>query len=58
MRGARALAAPVFGAILDHGSPSGVFSGAALALVGGVLSAALVGARVARGQGGAAKMAA
>ncbi len=53
-----ALAAPVFGAILDHGSPSGVFSGAALALLGGVLSAALVGARVARGQGGAAKMAA
>ena len=51
-----ALAAPVFGAILDHGSPSGVFSGAALALVGGVVSAALVGVRVARGQGGAAKM--
>ncbi len=53
-----ALAAPVFGAILDHGSPSGVFSGAAMALVGGVLSAALVGARVSRGQGSAAKMAA
>ncbi|MGD9835042.1 MAG: MFS transporter [Piscinibacter sp.] len=53
-----ALAAPVFGAILDHGSPSGVFSGAALALLGGVLSAALVGAGVARSQGRAAKMAA
>ncbi len=53
-----ALAAPVFGAILDHGSPSGVFVGASLALVAGVASAALVGARVARGQGGAAKMAA
>ncbi len=53
-----ALAAPVFGAILDHGAPSGVFVGASLALVAGVASAALVGARVARGQGGAAKMAA
>ncbi len=51
-----ALAAPVFGAILDHGSPSGVFTGAALALLGGVLSAALVGAHVARGQGAAVKM--
>ncbi|WP_298829906.1 MFS transporter [uncultured Piscinibacter sp.] len=51
-----ALAAPVFGAILDHGSPSGVFSGAALALVGGVVSAALVGVRVARTQGATAKM--
>ncbi len=52
-----ALAAPVFGALLDHGSPSAVFTGAALALVGGVVSAALVGVRVARG-GAAAKMAA
>lgn len=53
-----ALAAPVFGALLDHGSPSAVFSGAALALVGGVVSAALVGVRVARGSAAAAKMAA
>ena len=51
-----ALAAPVFGALLDHGSPSAVFSGAALALVGGVVSAALVGVRVARGRGATAKM--
>ena len=29
-----ALAAPVFGALLDHGAPSAVFTGAALALVG------------------------
>ncbi|MFT3665424.1 MFS transporter [Piscinibacter sp.] len=53
-----ALAAPVFGAILDRGAPSGVFVGAALALVGGVLSAGLVGARVAKGRPQAAKMAA
>ncbi|MFO1333799.1 MAG: MFS transporter [Piscinibacter sp.] len=53
-----ALAAPAFGAILDHGSPSGVFVGASLALVGGVVSAALVGARVARARPAAAKMAA
>lgn len=51
-----ALAAPVFGAIMDRGAPSGVFGGAALALVAGVVSATLVGARVARGQGAAAKM--
>jgi FSR family fosmidomycin resistance protein-like MFS transporter len=51
-----ALAAPVFGALLDRGSPSAVFNGAALALVGGVVSAALVGVRVARGQVAAAKM--
>jgi MFS family permease len=53
-----ALAAPVFGALLDHGSPSAVFSGAALALVGGVASASLVGLQVARGQRAAVKMAA
>jgi hypothetical protein len=53
-----ALAAPVFGALLDHGSPSGVFAGAALALLAGVASAALVGARVARVRRAAAKMAA
>jgi predicted MFS family arabinose efflux permease len=53
-----ALAAPVFGALLDHGSPAGVFAGAALALLAGVASAALVGARVARVRRAAAKMAA
>lgn len=43
-----ALAAPVFGALLDHGSPSAVFYGSALALAMGVGSASLVGLRVAR----------
>jgi MFS transporter, FSR family, fosmidomycin resistance protein len=43
-----ALAAPVFGALLDHGSPSGVFYGASLTLVMGVLSATLVAAQVMR----------
>jgi predicted MFS family arabinose efflux permease len=38
-----ALAAPVFGGILDHGQPSGVFVGAALALAMGIASAGLVG---------------
>lgn len=42
-----AMAAPVFGALLDRGWPSAVFAGAALALLAGVGSAALVGARVA-----------
>jgi len=42
-----AISAPVFGAILDHGSPSGVFVGAAVALALGVTSASLVGLRVA-----------
>jgi MFS family permease len=42
-----ALAAPVFGAILDSGHAGGVFSGAALALLLGVASASLVGLRVA-----------
>jgi MFS transporter, FSR family, fosmidomycin resistance protein len=42
-----ALAAPVFGAILDHGPAGGVFHGAALALMLGVASASLVGLRVA-----------
>jgi MFS family permease len=41
-----ALAAPVFGALLDHGRPPWVFVGAALALVCGVGSAGLVGLRV------------
>lgn len=43
-----ALAAPVFGALLDHGSPNAVFYGSALALALGVASASLVGLRVAR----------
>jgi MFS transporter, FSR family, fosmidomycin resistance protein len=38
-----ALAAPVFGYLMDHGQPSGVFLGAAAALVLGVASAGLVG---------------
>ena len=38
-----AVAAPVFGAIMDHGWDGGVFHGAALALLLGVGSAALVG---------------
>jgi MFS family permease len=43
-----AVAAPVFGALLDKGSPSAVFVGAAVALLAGVVSASLVGAGVAR----------
>jgi MFS family permease len=42
-----AVAAPVFGAILDGGRPGGVFHGAALALGLGVVAASLVGLRVA-----------
>jgi len=38
-----ALAAPVFGAILDHGMPRGVFAGSAAALLMGIASAGLVG---------------
>ncbi len=38
-----ALAAPVFGSLMDHGQPSTVFLGAAAALVLGVGSAGLVG---------------
>lgn len=41
-----ALAAPVFGAFIDHGQPAAVFQGAALTLVLGVASAGLVGQRV------------
>lgn len=43
-----ALAAPVFGAMLDHGSPSWVFYGSAIALTIGVVSAAWVGAGIQR----------
>lgn len=53
-----ALAAPVFGSLLDRGWPSAVFAGAALALLAGVGSATLVGARVAQPGRTAAKMAA
>lgn len=42
-----ALAAPVFGAVMDHGLPNAVFYGAALTLAMGVGSAALVGRSVA-----------
>lgn len=41
-----ALAAPVFGALLDGGLPKAVFAGSALALLLGVASAGLVGWRV------------
>ncbi len=44
-----ALAAPVFGALLDGGSPRGVMWGAAAALLAGVASAALVGRHVRAG---------
>lgn len=43
-----AVAAPVFGALLDHGAPSGVFYGAALTLGLSVVSASLVGMGIAR----------
>jgi MFS transporter, FSR family, fosmidomycin resistance protein len=43
-----ALAAPVFGWLLDRGEPAGVFVGAALALGLGVASAGLVGLRIQR----------
>ncbi|WP_428423623.1 MFS transporter [Methylibium sp.] len=45
-----ALAAPLFGALLDHGRPNGVFYGAALMMALGVASASLVGVRIARGR--------
>jgi len=41
-----ALAAPVFGSLLDRGLPQAVFVGAAVVLLMGVASAALVGWRV------------
>jgi len=54
-----AMAAPVFGALLDHAMPAGVFYGAALTLALGVASASLVGAQVARRRSaGAAKVSA
>jgi MFS family permease len=42
-----AMAAPIFGAVLDGGRPGRVFLGAALALALGIASASLVGLRVA-----------
>jgi len=44
-----AVAAPVFGFMLDHGQAHGVFYGAALVLVLGIASAALVGLRLNKG---------
>ncbi|MFO1233411.1 MAG: MFS transporter, partial [Paenacidovorax caeni] len=41
------LAAPVFGAMLDHGMTAGIFYGSALTLGLSVVSAALVGVGVA-----------
>ena len=43
-----ALAAPVFGAILDHGMPRGVFVGSAVALMLGIASAGWVGRGLSR----------
>jgi MFS family permease len=43
-----AVAAPVFGSLLDHGQPARIFVGAALALALGVASAGLVGQGVRR----------
>jgi len=43
-----ALAAPVFGALLDRGQPSAIFVGSALALLLGISSAGLVGLRLQR----------
>jgi len=45
-----ALGAPVFGWLMDHGQPNAVFLGAALTLLAGIASAALVGASVRRPQ--------
>lgn len=45
-----ALAAPVFGVLLDHGHPNAIFHGSGLLLAMGIFSASLVGVRVARGQ--------
>ena len=43
-----ALAAPVFGWMMDHGHPAGVFAGAALVLMLGVVAASAVGGRIRR----------
>ncbi|MBB2486569.1 MFS transporter [Mitsuaria sp. WAJ17] len=44
-----ALAAPVFGALMDHGQAHGIFYGAALALLMGIGAASLVGVARRRG---------
>lgn len=49
-----ALAAPMFGALMDRHQPGAVFYGSALALLAGVVSASLVGVNVARRQAQAA----
>ncbi|MBH2016087.1 MAG: MFS transporter [Burkholderiales bacterium] len=43
-----ALAAPVFGWMMDHGHPAGVFAGSALVLMLGVVAASAVGGRIRR----------
>jgi MFS family permease len=43
-----AVAAPLFGWLLDRGQPAGVFLGAAVAWLLGVAAAALVSRRLAR----------
>jgi len=45
-----AVAAPVFGALLDRGMPSGVFYGSAHALALGIISAGWVGVGISRRQ--------
>ena len=47
-----ASAAPVFGALIDHGWATGVFTGAAAALALGIASAAWVGRRLPQRQAG------
>ncbi len=49
-----AVAAPVFGSLLDHGQPSSIFVGSALALLLGIASAGFVGLRIFRLRGAAA----
>jgi predicted MFS family arabinose efflux permease len=43
-----AMAAPVFGWLLDHGQPNAIFAGSAATLLLGIGSAGLVGLRIAR----------
>ncbi len=43
-----ALAAPIFGWLLDHGQPHAIFAGASATLVLGIASAGLVGLRIAQ----------
>ena len=52
-----AVAAPIFGALLDRGLPEGVFYGSSLTLVLGVLSAGWVGLRIAQGTAAGRKLA-